>query len=461
MVYVLDINGKPLMPTERHGKVRHMLKRGEAVVITIKPFTIQLTYQTPNITQYTTLKVDSGYLNIGGSVLTETKELISVEVKLLQNMKKRLEKRKMYRKIRRSRLRYRKERWQNRKVEKEWLAPSIQHKLDSTIRFIDKMHEILPITKTIVEIGAFDIQKIKNPDISGKEYQEGEQEGFYNTREYILYRDNHQCQNPNCKYKKDNLKFDYIKNNIPLQLHHIIFKNNKGKESSNLPHNLITLCVKCHTNPNHMKGKFLDLWQTNKPKLKTYKDATFMNIVRWKLVEQLQEKYDKDNVEYTYGYLTKSKRIELKLEKTHYNDAFCLFDKDSSYNQIRIEPIIFNQIRRNNRSLETWNDAKYIDIRTSEKVKANELNNGRRTRNKNLNEENLRIFRGKKISKGRRNIRRQRYFYQPGDLVKYEGKIYTVKGSYSCGKAVGLKEIDKSSIGIKKLIPYKFGKGIN
>ena len=362
-----------------------------------------------------------------------------------------------YRKEYYCRLRYRKVRWQNRKIEKGWLAPSIQHKLDSTIRFIDKMHKILPITKTIVEVGSFDIQKIKNPDITDKEYQEGEQEGFYNLREYILFRDNHQCQNPLCKYKKDNPKFDYIKNNIPLQLHHIIYRTNKG---GNLPHNLITLCVKCHTDTNHKKGKFLDLWQTNKPKLKTYKDATFMNIVRWKLVEQLQEKYGKDNVEYTYGYLTKSKRIELKLDKTHYNDAFCLFDKDSNYNQKRIEPIIFNQIRRNNRSLEKWYDAKYIDIRTNEIVKANELNNGRRTRNKNLNGENLRIFRGKKISKGRRSIRRQRYFYQPNDLVKYEGKIYTVKGTQNNGSQVVLKEI-KKVIRTNLLIPYKFRKGIN
>ena len=457
MVYVLDINGKPLMPTERHGKVRHMLKRGEAVVITIKPFTIQLTYETPNITQDVVLKVDTGYLNIGGSTLTETKKLISVEVKLLQNMSERLEKRSGHRRIRRSRLRYRKARWNNRKVDKGWLAPSIQHKLDSTIRFIDKMHKILPITKTIVEIGAFDIQKIKNPDISGKEYQEGEQEGFYNTREYILHRDNHQCQNSLCKYKKDNIKFDYIKNNILLQIHHIIYRSNKG---SNLPHNLITLCIKCHTNINHMKGKFLYDWQTNKPKINSFKDATFMNIVRWKLVEQLQNKYGKNNVEYTYGYLTKNKRIELGLEKTHYNDTFCLFDKDSNYNQKRIEPIIFNQTRRNNRSLEKFYDAKYIDIRTKEIVKAAELNNGRRTRNKNLNEENLNIYRGKKISKGRRNIRRQRYFYQPGDLVKYEGKIYTVKGTQNNGSHVVLRKI-KKVIRVNLLTPYKFSKGIN
>ena len=284
MIYVLDINGKPLMSTERHDKVRHMLKRGEVIVKTIKPFTIQLTYETTSYTQDTTLKIDSGYLNIGFSAISETKELISGEVKLLKNMKERLEDKSIYRNHRRNRLRYRKTRWQNRKVNKSWLAPSIQHKLDSHIRFIDKIYKILPITKTIVEVANFDIQKIKNSEIFGKEYQQGEQEGFWNLREYILHRDNHKCQNPNCKNTDKN---------IPLQIHHIIFKSNRG---SNLPNNLITLCIKCHTDSNHKKGKLLDLWQTNKPKVRGFKDATFMNIVRWKLIDILKEKYGKNNI---------------------------------------------------------------------------------------------------------------------------------------------------------------------
>ena len=456
MVYILDINGKPLMPTSRHGKVRHMLENGEAIVVnTIRPFTIQLTYRTDNhIPQDVTLKLDTGSLNLGFTVLTKYRELIAGEAKLLQNMKKRMEERSMYRRNRRSNLRYRKERWSNRKVKKGWLAPSIQHKLDSTIKFVDLMHRILPITKTIMEIGKFDIQKIKNPDIKGKEYQEGERKGDWNLREYILHRDDHKCQNPDCKYRKDDSKFDYIKNNIPLQTHHIVYRTNN---KINTPNNLITLCIKCHTNPNHAKGKFLDLWQTNKPKVNGFKDATFMNTVRWRIVNALKEKYN--NVEYTYGYLTKSKRIELGLEKTHYNDAFCLFDEDSNYNQTRIDPIIFSQTRRNNRSLEKFYDAKYVDNRTGEVIKAGELNSGRRTRNKNLNDENLRIYRGEKISKGRTSIRKQRYFYQPNDLVKYEGKVYTVKGTQSKGSYVALKET-KKAIRVDILIPYKFRKGL-
>jgi hypothetical protein len=42
MVYVQDINGKPLMPTTRHGKVRRLLKDKKAVVVNLCPFTIKL-----------------------------------------------------------------------------------------------------------------------------------------------------------------------------------------------------------------------------------------------------------------------------------------------------------------------------------------------------------------------------------------------------------------------------------
>lgn len=436
MVYVLDIDRKPLMPTS-NPKARQLLKQNKATVKQIKPFTIQLTYKTKTTyTQDITLGVDSGYLHIGFSATTDTKELLSGEVKLLQGMSDRITKKAMYRRIRRGRLRYRKARWQNRKVEKEWLAPSIQHKLDSHIRFIDKIKGLLPITKVIVEVASFDIQQIKNPTIQGKQYQQGEQMGFYNLREYILHRDNHQCQNPNCKNKD--------KNPI-LELHHIIFRSNGGTDA---PNNLITLCNKCHTSPNHKNGKLLDLWQTTKPKIRGFKDATFMSMVRWRLVNYI-------DCLHTYGYITKHSRIKHQFEKTHYNDAFCIATGD---NQTRIEPIIFEQVRRNNRSLEKFYDAKYIDTRTSEKVSGSELNCGRRTRNQNKNSENLRVYRGQKISKGQRRIRTKRYFYQPNDLVRYDGQIYTVKGSQTNGKYVALKEI-KKVLKVGLLSPYRFRKG--
>ncbi|MCD3340344.1 paclitaxel/taxanoid biosynthesis susceptibility protein TS1, partial [Clostridium botulinum C/D] len=83
---------------------------------------------------------------------------------------------------------------------------------------------------------------------------------------------------------------------------------------------------------------------------------------------------------------------------------------------------------------------------------------GRRTRNKNHSTENLRIYRGEKVSKGQRRIRKQKYFYQPNDLVRYEGKVYTVKGSQNGGRYVALKEIKKVPK-VDLLTPYKFEKG--
>ena len=444
MVYVLSKDGKPLMPTKRYAKIRILRKRGLLKIVNTKPFTVQLLYDTKNITQDVTLGIDSGYLNIGFSVITDKQELISGEVKLLKGQKERLKERSDYRKLRRQRLRYRAPRFDNRVSNKKegWLAPSIQHKLDSHIRFISKLQKILPITKIIVEVANFDIQKIKNPEIEGKLYQEGEMQGFWNLREYILHRDNHKCQNPDCKNKDKE---------PVLMIHHIVFREKGGTDS---PSNLTTLCNKCHTPSNHKKGKFLYDWMMEGRKAKGFKDSTFMSMVRWRLVNYLNS-LDIET-KHTYGFETKSKRIELELEKSHFNDAFCIA---GGINQRRVEPFFVEQIRRNNRSLEKFYDAKFIDIRTGKKVPANELHCGRTTRNKNLNGENLKIYRGRKVSKGKRTIRKSRYFYQPNDLVKYNNQIYTVKGTHNNGTRVILKETGKS-IKVGDLISYRFSKGL-
>ena len=60
MVYVQDINGKPMMPTTRHGKVRRLLKENKAVVVNLCPFTIKLMYVTSDYKQEIVLGVDAG-----------------------------------------------------------------------------------------------------------------------------------------------------------------------------------------------------------------------------------------------------------------------------------------------------------------------------------------------------------------------------------------------------------------
>lgn len=418
------------MPTNRHGKVRILLKNKLAKVVQNKPFTIQLLYDTKEYTQPVRLGIDSGYTYIGYSAVTENEELIAGEVELLSGQSERLKEKAMYRRNRRQRLRHRKPRFDNRKVAKGWLAPSIQHKYDSHIRFIDKLKKILPIAQITVEVANFDTHKLKNPEVTGTDYQNGEQKGFFNLREYIFHRDKHTCQVCGSK-------------DIALQIHHIGYWKN---DRSNRPQNLMAICVRCHVPKNHLAGAVL--WGL-KPINKGFKEATFMSMIRWKLVND-------NDFNNTFGYITKSKRIILGIDKSHSNDAFVIAGGE---NQVRSEKTNFKQVRRNNRSLEKFYDAKYIDIRTGKKVSGQDLFSGRRCRNKSLNTENLHKFRGKKLSKGRRSIRQNRYFFQPNDLIKLGNIVYTVRGTHNKGSRVILKETGKS-IKVDLLTPHKFMSGL-
>lgn len=424
MVYVLNRYGEALMPCSPR-KARVLLKNGKAVVVNHVPYTIGLVYGSSKYKQPITLGIDSGYTYIGFSAITETKELIGGELTLLKGMSERLTKRRMYRRIRRSRLRYRKPGFLKTTNGPGWLAPSIRHKLDSHVRFIEKIQKLLPITRTVIEVANFDIQKIKNPEIKGKDYQNGEQKGFSDLREYILHRDGHKCQNPNCKGKC-----------IILENHHIGYW--KG-DHSNRPGNLITLGTFCHTPKDHQKSGYLYGW---KPKLKSFRAETFMSTVRWKLIDRLQ-------CEHTYGFQTKSKRRLLNLEKSHHNDAFVIAD---GADQKRCDGLQVIQKRKNNRCLELFYDAKYIDLRDGKKKSGKELCSQRRTRSRENLPESLRKFRAHKVSKGRRSIRRQRYSIQPKDIVEYQSKIYKAIGTHSRGACVKITDgLGKFDRGIKKI----------
>lgn len=304
MVYVLNIERKPLMPC-KEAKARKLLKQNKAKIKKREPFTIQLLFECENRTQNIALGVDAGSKHIGLSATTEKKELYSANVELRNDIVNLLSTRRQNRRTRRNRLRYRKPRFQNRvhSKNKGWLAPSVEQKIQTHLRVVRDVHKILPITKIIVEVASFDIQKIKNPNIQSKEYQQGEQFGFWNVREYILFRDNHICQC--CKGKsKDKI----------LNVHHI----ESRKIGGDSPNNLITLCETCHKGYHNGTIK---LPKTIKRGM-TFRDATFMGIMRWSFYNKLKEIYP--NVSMTYGYITKNTRIANKLPKKHYIDARCI-----------------------------------------------------------------------------------------------------------------------------------------
>ena len=200
-VFVIGLNGKPLMPTTP-GKARLLLREGKAHVIQMNPFTIRLDYKTGVATQPLSVGIDTGESNIGIAVLRENNVIYKAEVRLRTSMEKRklIEKRKTYRRNRRYRKTgYRHPKWKYhtvrrysdkpdkkgrhwQKVNREfvsdrpegWLPPSIQSKVDHHIFWINKIMNSLPdTTRQRIEVARFDIQKIKNPDIKGTEYQQG------------------------------------------------------------------------------------------------------------------------------------------------------------------------------------------------------------------------------------------------------------------------------------------------
>src|ERR1035437_5700560 len=304
MVYVINKNGNPLMPC-KEAKAAHLLRDGKAKCIKRTPFAIKLLWDCEENVQEVVAGMDSGSKSIGCAATANGEVVYQSEIHIRQDVSKKMTQRSTYRRNRRSRkTRYRQPRWSNRSNSrrKGRLAPSIRSKIDSHLREKNFVESILPVSKWIVETAKFDIHKISNPEVEGKDYQNGNQKGFYNTKAYVLDRDGYQCKK--CKAK-----------NVKFNVHHIIFRSEGGTDS---PENLITLCESCHGKV-HQKEFKID------GKRSKTKDATEIGIIK----SQLKNSFGK--FEETFGYETKFKREILNLSKTHYNDAvsICLEENES------------------------------------------------------------------------------------------------------------------------------------
>lgn len=312
MVYVLDIDGQPLMPTARHGKVRRLLNSHLAKVVKRCPFTIQLLYQSTKEIQPVSLGVDAGSKHIGLAATTEQKVLYQEELTPRNDVVKLLSAKRACRHSRRNRkTRYRKPRFNNRvhSKHKGWLAPSVEVKIQEHITAIKNICKILPASEIHVETAEFDLQRLKAMEEGktfpvGTDYQLGEQYDFYNTRQYVLHRDGYTCQ---CCGVHDK--------DVKLHVHHIESRQTGG----NAPNNLITLCEHCHKALHEGKIKL----PKGKKRGKSHRDAAFMGIMRNTLLERLKKEVSVP-VMMTYGYITKYWREKADLEKSHINDAICI-----------------------------------------------------------------------------------------------------------------------------------------
>ena len=330
-VFVLNMRGQPLMPCSPP-KARKLLRAGKAVPVRRTPFVIQLTVPTGETKQPITLGVDAGYKHVGLSATTAKEELLASEVELRQDVTGLLSDRLALRRARRNRkTRCRAPRFDNRvrSKHKGWLAPSVENRIQAHISRIETVCRVLPITKIVIETASFDIQKIKNPEVEGTDYLQGEQLGFWNVREYVLFRDGHVCQA--CKGRSKDLI---------LNVHHI----ESRKTGGDAPGNLITLCEACHK--AYHAGK---LKQFSPRRCASFRAETFMGIMRWTVFNRLRERHPELPVTNTYGYLTKHKRIVAGLPKTHCADAFCIAGVLDA--KRRGEYLFQKQTRRHNRQI--------------------------------------------------------------------------------------------------------------
>ena len=310
-VFVLDKHQKPLMPCCEK-RARLLLNRRKAYVHSMYPFTIRLAHRTvaQSVLQPIRCKIDPGSKTTGIAVVREKEEeqfvLSLIEITHRgSSIRNSLQARTAKRKRRRFHLRYRPKRYANRRKPAGWLAPSLSHRVESTLSWINRLRIRTPLTAISCERVRFDTQKLLNPEIEGLEYQQGTLLG-YEIREYLLEKWGRQCAYCDAQ-------------NIPLQIDHITPKSLGG---SNRIDNLTLACSDCNLKKSNA---FLEDFSPKRAKTIASKpplqNAAAVNSTRnalWQKLTSLPLPCEAGT-----GGQTKYNRTRLAIPKTHALDAAC------------------------------------------------------------------------------------------------------------------------------------------
>ena len=312
LVFVLDTKKRPLNPI-RPGLACKLLTNGNAAVFKRYPFTLILKVEVTVPQKPITLKIDPGSRTTGIALIQGENVIFGAELTHRgQAIKASLESRRSLRRGRRNRhTRYRRARFLNRTHPKGWLAPSLQHRVETTLTWVTRLMKLAPIASIAQELVRFDLQQLENPEISGIEYQQGVLWG-YEIREYLLNKWDRKCAY--CGVI-----------NTPLQVEHI---HPKAKGGANRISNLCLACDAC----NKKKGtQDIEQFLSKKPEIlkrilsqakRPLKDAAAVNSTRWTLFNRLRT--TGLPISTGSGGLTKFNRIQLNLPKTHWLDAACV-----------------------------------------------------------------------------------------------------------------------------------------
>lgn len=332
LVFVLNSNRQPLTPCHP-ARARKLLKEGKAAIFRRIPFVIILKEEiTEPVIHEVKIKIDPGSKTTGFA-LVGTKNQVVFAMELSHRgflIKSDLDSRRAIRRSRRNRKTgYRTARFNNRSRVSGWLSPSLQHRIYTTMTWVNRFRRWLPIDGISVESVKFDMQKMINPEISGVEYQQGELLG-YDVREYLLEKFGRKCAY--CD-----------KTDTPLEIEHVV---PRAKGGTNSVSNLTLACNPC----NRKKGtlsirEFLknDSSRLHKiiVQLKTpLRDAAAVNSTRNKLINELL--MTGLFVETGTGAQTKRNRIQLGYEKAHWIDAACVGQSGESVIVHDTTPLIVN-----------------------------------------------------------------------------------------------------------------------
>ena len=310
-IFVVDKHHQPLMPcTEK--RARLLLNKRKARIYSMYPFTIRLVNRTAleSAKQPLRCKLDPGSKVTGIAIVREegTKQIALSLIELAHRgsmIRDTLQSRSGKRKRRRSQLRYRPPRYENRTKAAGWLPPSLRHRVETVISWVNRLKKRAPLTGITCERVRFDTQKLLHPDIQSTEYQQGTLFG-YEIREYLLEKWGRKCAYCDTQ-------------NVPLQIDHMIPKSKGG---SNRVDNLTLACASCNQKKSNLPLEVFSPHRAKKllstPPLQA---AAAVNATRNALWKQLTE--FSIPCEGGTGGQTKYNRNCLGVPKTHALDAAC------------------------------------------------------------------------------------------------------------------------------------------
>jgi 5-methylcytosine-specific restriction endonuclease McrA len=179
-----------------------------------------------------------------------------------------------YRRRRRStNLRHRAPRFLNRVRPRGWLAPSLRHRVDTTMSWVDRLARWAPVRALHVERVAFDTHAMSaGRPLHGAEYQQGTLAG-YEVREFLLARWGRACAYCGAT-------------GVPLNIDHIHPRSRGGPDRLS---NLAVACVGCNQAKNSTP---VEVFLAGRPKVLArvlaqakapLRDAAAVNATRWAL----------------------------------------------------------------------------------------------------------------------------------------------------------------------------------